>query len=72
MEMLIYIAGGIFLTSLIGILIFLSRSLGYYDRKDEDYERNADVESKRKDISARPVSSADDILHRMRTESWDK
>lgn len=72
MEMLIYIACGIFLTSLIGILIFLSRSLGYYDRKDEDYERNADIESKRKDISARPVSSADDILHRMRTESWDK
>ena len=54
------------------MIIFLSRSLGYYDTKDEDYERNADVESKRKDISARPVSSADDILHRMRTESWDK
>ncbi len=72
MEMLIYIAGGLFLITLIGMIIFLSRSLGYYDRKDEDYERNADIESKRKDISARPVSSADDILHRMRTESWDK
>ena len=70
--MLIYIAVSLFLITLIGMIIFLSRSLGYYDRKDEDYERNADIESKRKDISARPISSADDILHRMRTESWDK
>lgn len=72
MAMLIYIAVSLFLITLIGMIIFLSRSLGYYDRKDEDYERNADIESKRKDISARPISSADDILHRMRTESWDK
>ena len=72
MAMLIYIAVGLFLTALIGMIVFLSRSLGYYDRRNEDYERNADVESKRKDISARPVASADDILHRMRTESWDK
>lgn len=72
MEMLIYIAGALFLITLIGMIIFLSRSLGYYERRNEDYERNNDIESKRKDISARPVSSADDIINRMRTESRNK
>lgn len=72
MEILIYSAVGLFLMTLIGLLLFLSRSLGYYEKKDEDYEQELSVQEKRKDITSRPASEPDDILKRMRTDSQDK
>ena len=69
---MIFLVIGFLLVSLLVVVIIISRSFGYYRRKDEDNEKTIEAQKRREDISARPDCGADDILKRMREESWDK
>lgn len=55
-----------------GLIVKLSRSLGYIERANQDLEGILSIEEKRTEIASRPPISADSLLSRMRTEAGDK